>query len=489
MEVADLQSLPSAQLAPPPTSNPPFPTLDQNILSLPVPPSFFQPQPPQQQPQQQLPPQQARPFTPTGPSSPTQANPSRLLQLSPSQAEALAGLGLSALIPNSSPFSPVDSPLSSGSPAFPGDNGANQGYARGGAISAGAALAGVMAGGNGAGPAQPIGSTAAVARTLNMDLDHAFPTPPLSGPSSAASTPSAIPRPNYAYYPPPIPAVQRHHPYAHPTHARPAAVAHSQSTSAVPMYFSSSPADSPLATSSSLSTAPPSHPLAYASPPPPAAPHRVHSAPAHILTLSTQGLQPDPESQHPLANSATESDVELRFPEMTGVESAGPYGGSNPSEWKQGGSIPMTLPPLQTGVPTSAGGAVWDGERRMSEGHKERSAGYFDSTAGGFSFGNPQHAYVAPPATPSRVVQLDSPIPAIALVRNRLPILEAALSATASEPGHDEAEIWKGVEGAYEELKRVMMGRKEARRDSRRTAVTALGPKVQPPSVPASSEC
>lgn len=445
MEVGDVRSLPSAQLATPPTSHPAFLPLDQTVSSQDVPPSFFHQQQPQQQLQQS---QSTGAFSPTGPTSPT-AQP-HLHQLSPSRAETLAGLGLSALITNGSPFSPVDSPLSSGSPGFVGDNGggggANQAYARGGAVSAGAALAGVVAGGNGVGTALPIGSTAAVARTLNMDLDHAFQTPPLSGPSSSASTSSAIPRPNYVYYPPPIPAVQRHHPYAHPTHARPPAIAHSQSTSAVPMYFTSSPADPLLATPSSHPTAPSSNSLAYTAPPP-GLPHRVQSAPAHILTLSTQGLQPQPDL-HPLANSETDNGTEHRFPDMSGIESAGPYGESNPSEWKQGSAIPMSLLPLQT--TSSQNGGVCDGERRMSEGqqaHEERSAGYFDSTAGGFSFGA-QHAYIAPQPTPSRVVQLDSPIPAIALVRNRLPILEAALSTTASEPGNDEEEIWKGVEGA-----------------------------------------
>ena len=62
-------------------------------------------------------------------------------------------------------------------------------------------------------------------------------------------------------------------------------------------------------------------------------------------------------------------------------------------------------------------------------------------------------------------IQLDSAIPAISLVRNRLPILEAALSTLATDLGHDEEDVWKGVEGAFEELRRVMLARKESRRE------------------------
>lgn len=53
---------------------------------------------------------------------------------------------------------------------------------------------------------------------------------------------------------------------------------------------------------------------------------------------------------------------------------------------------------------------------------------------------------------------------AITLLQKRLPIMEAALSSSEVEPGQDEEEIWKGIEGAYDELKRIMVRRKDGRR-------------------------
>lgn len=157
----------------------------------------------------------------------------------------------------------------------------------------------------------------------------------------------------------------------------------------------------------------------------------------------------------------------------------GTYGGTQ--EW--GGARPLLarhqsaagqLPPVV--------GRDWEGDRAMSVDNRPMKQevasppSFFDSTAPTQQFY--LTPYQPPPSAATSVsapiqipppplsIQLDSPVPAIALVRNRLPILEAALSASASDLGQDEEEIWKGVEGAYEELKRIMLGRREARRAS-----------------------
>ena len=53
---------------------------------------------------------------------------------------------------------------------------------------------------------------------------------------------------------------------------------------------------------------------------------------------------------------------------------------------------------------------------------------------------------------------------ALVLLQKRLPIMGAALSTSETESGQDEEEIWKGIEGAYDELKRIMVKRKDGRR-------------------------
>lgn len=88
----------------------------------------------------------------------------------------------------------------------------------------------------------------------------------------------------------------------------------------------------------------------------------------------------------------------------------------------------------------------------------------------------------APQSAPPTTMDDGLPLPyndmvraAITLLQKRLPIMGAALSTSESESGQDEEEIWKGIEGAYEELKRIMLDRKETRRH----AGTGVGSKVR----------
>lgn len=146
------------------------------------------------------------------------------------------------------------------------------------------------------------------------------------------------------------------------------------------------------------------------------------------------------------------------------------FGGAAAQEWD-----PSTGAPMMNGSTAGAGATV--GEWEMEQGHsrqatlvKPEEQGFFD---GSFAYGQGQPAFAPQPppqqATPQLLppptsIQLADVVAAIALLRNRLPIMEAALSTSPSDPGGDEEEIWKGVEGAYSELKRIIMCRKEARR-------------------------
>ena len=316
------------------------------------------------------------------------------------------------------------------------------------------------------------GVSTPAARNPVMDLEQAYGSPS----SSAASTPAAGPR-SYVYYPPlataplPHPAVQRHHPYAHPAHVRatPPSLPHSLSSNS--LYFatqSGPPTSIPTDVPPSLGS-----PLGLGFPTTAPLPHRVHSAPTHTLSLSTKGL----------------SDGMGRMISMTPEAGDGRFEGMNGMEDGMGGEgYESNWDPTQS---LGAGGARdWDGDRSMIERplsattikvkeEQHQPAGYFDS-----SFLPQQNAYPAPSSLASVLSpgsnggsHHESAVPAIALLRNRLPILEAALSVSASAPGEDEEEIWKGVEGAFEELKRVIHGRM----DSRRELMSQRDGKVSPP--------
>ena len=312
--------------------------------------------------------------------------------------------------------------------------------------------------GNGNGSLQGGVSTPA-ARNPAMDLEHVYGSPS----SSAASTPAAAPR-SYAYYPPlasaplPHPAVQRHHPYAHPAHVRAAPPSLPHSLSSNSLYFatqSGPPTSIPTDVPPTLGS-----PLGLGFPSTAPLPHRVHSAPTHTLSLSTKGLS---DGMGRMISMTPE--VSDRFEGMAGMED-GMGGEGYESSWDPTQSL-------------GAGGARdWDEDRSMIErplsattikvkDEQHQPAGYFDS-----SFLPQQSNYPAPSSLASVISpgtnggpHHESAVPAIALLRNRLPILEAALSVSASAPGEDEEEIWKGVEGAFEELKRVIHGRMDSRRE------------------------
>ncbi|KAI5479628.1 hypothetical protein MNV49_003138 [Pseudohyphozyma bogoriensis] len=512
-----------------------------------------------QQPQQHVDPafqqdvylqQQQQMYHPSTPTASSQQPLAQAQQLSPAQPppnpqEHYAQLPLSALITSGQTFNSPDS-TASVSPVYPPPSATADGAT---ALLGGIAQSGASSTFATGGPIPPPTSGApslslgSIPRALGMELDPSFPTPPHSAPSTAVSTPSSggppqsRAAPTYAYYPaassvaaptpaPQHPSVQRHHPYAHPSHGptrtvqQPPPLAHSQSSSAVPLFFTNNtapPTPVPATTDTNLPSpasqlAPPTpsaqspHPLAFSPAPP--APHRNHSAPAHFLTLSTnssEGSHP-----HPLSNSS----------EMETGEYGNPGAGDQPmedgayhgvaavapvtqvtQEWLQQQQMAQAQAQAQNGV------RDWDGDRSMSapnEGAKEGAPGYFDGN-GSFVYGPPAQvpppqAYAQPnqplptqsqpppqqsapspaplpPPPPAPTPLLDSPVAAIALVRNRLPILEAALNHSATEPGLDEEEIWKGVEGAYEELKRVMLSRKEVRRATALAAGTVAGGK------------
>ncbi|ORY72238.1 hypothetical protein BCR35DRAFT_315190 [Leucosporidium creatinivorum] len=414
---------------------------------------------------------------PATPSNGRQATPSsstsQTLQLTPSQAEGLAQLGLSALIPNNTTFSP-DSVVSPQSPAYSQNSGEMNGVGTMSPYYAGTPASGV----------DP--NTRMVPRALNMDIDlSAFPPSPhsasahsASGSSTGAATPGTNALRTPYYYPPagtpvhpPHPTVQRHHPYAHPAH--PPRSSQPPSSSALPLYLTTPASAPPTAPTSSASDIPPSAPIAspasngafspsVADPP---AVQRVHSAPAHILTLSN-GVQ-DGEGG---PSSAMDEG------------GAPPFGGATAQEWDPNMATPQMSGAGASGTPQGV-----SGDWQMEQGHarppelvkqEESQPGFFD---GSFAYAQGQpvftqqqqapppppqqhHVPQPPPPTPMSAIQLVDAVSAIALLRNRLPIMEAALSTSASDPGGDEEEIWKGVEGAYGELKRIMMSRKDARR-------------------------
>jgi hypothetical protein len=291
--------------------------------------------------------------------------------------------------------------------------------------------------------------TLASMRSSQMDIDLGYSAEPSS--TISTPTPPLLARNSFAYYPSSTPSTptthphhivgQRHHPYAHPNRPTAPLLPHSTSASGLPVYFTpvSSNGSSPsvlspelLQPSPVLSNFPGSAPI----------PQRVHSAPQFI-----EGLLPNPL--------------------IDGMKSSG-------------------LAPIHT--KNSAGAMMnanmnrdWEGDRRMMEQQQQNikledynapppasvtslpagstATGYFDPPS-------TMLYHSSQPSTPSSAVEKKEMgvIPAIALVRNRLPILEAALSASVNAPGDDEEQIWKGVESAYEELKRVIVGRMESRR-------------------------
>lgn len=232
--------------------------------------------------------------------------------------------------------------------------------------------------------------------TLPPPLTSSTSTPNLGSPltlSNTSSLPPTVTSPSSYLYYPPLPS-PRHHPYI-----KPPLLLHTHSDlGQLPTTNTTSPTN--LTPTSDPSSA---NPFAFSSPSAPSPPVRNHSAPGHILTLSSVLQSQIGETvstgggQHPLSNIETIPSQPLSTPTL---------------DWS------MSNPPN----PSSS-----------------------------------EDSYFQQPV-------FSSPISAISLVRNRLPILEAALVGSAKDVGNDEDEIWKGVEGAFEELKRVMSGRREVRR-------------------------
>ena len=299
----------------------------------------------------------------------------------------------------------------------------------------------------------------------------AFPGPPAGSTAlSSPAVPSQHPAPSMA-------STSRHHPYAHAS--RPSL--HTQtSASSIPLYLSSpSPVGGPPPT-----TPPPYGNVAEGAlgipPPPPTAtsvaPQRVHSAPAHILTLQTQGTdglgspvasaEPDSQGaldqrrfvgdlsqpqqqqqqqqQHPHPRDMSSSDSILHL-STNSAPATTPATLVNPAASYQSGRPPsMTIDTAHASnalaslnAPQSAPPTSMEDSRMMV----------------------PTAAATAPAAGYNEKVSA-----ALVLLQKRLPIMGAALSTSETESGQDEEEIWKGIEGAYDELKRIMVKRKDGRR-------------------------
>lgn len=240
------------------------------------------------------------------------------------------------------------------------------------------------------------------------------------------------------------------------------------------MYLTPSSAP-PTAPTSSASDIPPSAPVT--SPPStagfptlPSGPQRVHSAPAHILNMSN-GVS---EAEHEGASAMDESSGPNPFPlagrEWDGALGASAISGQQAGEWEMEQSHSRQSTHVK---------------------QEDQTPGFFDES----TFGYPQGttAYVQQqqqaaqssqqaghgPSASFGSIQLVDVASAIALLRNRLPIMEAALSTTPNAPGGDEEEIWKGVEAAYGELRRIMMGRKDVRRGLSRSGTIKAGANVR----------
>ncbi|GAA6012435.1 hypothetical protein JCM11491_004332 [Sporobolomyces phaffii] len=453
--------------------------------------SAFASQSPVRQLSQQQSHQNGQPSTPLGHPSPANAS-SPQVKISPETLANLTGV--------TSPYSQTNSVDSPGSSTFSGhglgvsDGGnGNGGYARAASI----ALAHVVAGGGGPQHASASGMTGGMEVDLNYSNyiqnvasstsafaaqsnppapSYFYPAPSNSAPSTTTSTPNLAPNstPSLAAHPPPShPTVQRHHPYAHAS--RPSlSSTHSSQSSAVPLYISTTPASlagtpppssAGIAESNSIGLGVP--PLASQ------VPQRVHSAPAHILSLSTSGLDNYANSALPSGDSDAQGAREQRI--MLS-------GGENPQQQAQEAALKMLMD-----AHAAAGGISASGN-----GNGGGNAGGGSSNPA--SLGPPflsidipsatQSSSHPPPPSAPPILGTTEEMPedyndavssAILLLQKRLPIMEAALTTSIVEPGQDEEEIWKGIEAAFGDLKRIMGDRKDRRRHP-----SALGSKMSP---------
>ncbi|BGO89399.1 hypothetical protein NBRC10512_006315 [Rhodotorula toruloides] len=450
------------------------------------------PQQQQQNVQQQVLQQHAYPATvPTTPlnhaSPQSLASPS--IKISP---EALANLTASGNMQTGSPFSgagsvvsPTGSTFSAGNASDPlgGEGQGGAGYSRASAM----ALAGAM--GMNATPSQVSAAVNAALghHQLGLDVDMAFTTSPAQSQpgSTGASTPSngsttamyyapqgsnslptqlsqsSLPPPSHPA--PTLASSQRHHPYAHPN--RPSLAAqHNQSTTSVPLYLSTpSPAPSAAAQSTaspqSAGPDPPANSIALGLPPvAPQGVQRVHSAPAHILTLATQGLSDVGSSPLPSADSEAQGAMEQRMYVGEQQQQQQPQQSSMGSH-DDGADrlrISTSSTPSTTPGPPALGPAFGHSSTPISIDTLSASNAISSLTA---------PASAPPSMDDERLPTYNEGVSAaITLLQKRLPIMEAALSTSEVESGQDEEEIWKGIEGAYDELKRIMGERKDGRR-------------------------
>ncbi|GAA6029429.1 hypothetical protein JCM8097_003674 [Rhodosporidiobolus ruineniae] len=445
-------------------------------------PLSHHPQPPSQQQQQQqtLPPQHAYPHTtPSTPLNHTSPGPatSPSVNISPEALANLTSIAQTAGSPFSaaaSVISPTGSTFSAGhlSDISPGGSGDGS-YG----MTAAMALANAV-GMNGTGGLPEVGQLGGALQGLQgssttllgqpgMEVDLTFPTPPQSAPSSnGATTPANAP----FYYPtgsssvsaqlvqsslpppshpaPTIASTQRHHPYAHPS--RPSInTSHTQgSSTSIPLYLStaSSPATAHGGTPPppSAGSEAPSSSLALGLPSTaPHGPQRVHSAPAHILTLSTHGL--DGLSGSPLASATSETPSAVEQRRLVGGDGGLSLASSISSLNSSAG------PGSAAGTPVTALAPAF-GATSLEQQQQQQAP-------------PPPSSVASVQAEDDRMAGYNEPVTkTISLLVKRLTIQEAALSSSGKEAGDDEEEIWKGVENTYEELKRIMADRKDARR-------------------------
>ena len=496
----------------------------------------------QQQQQQQAYMQQRYPghppSTPLSHASP-QSTTSPSVKISPDTLASLTGAGSASVAQASSPFSGGGSVISPTGSTFStaghlGGGGGAEGAADGAGFSrtAAMALAGAMGmssaptmqpsaagsssgGGGGAGPMSLGG--------MDVDLGpfstpsngsgppyYAFqPQQPAGAPSSSSVastqlTQSTLPPPSHPA--PTLGSAPRHHPYAHPS--RPGLTSsHSQtSISGLPHYLSASAGASPASSAGGPTPSPGPPPSATPEPPSnnggpggPGAggtfalglpglsaaqvPARVHSAPGHILSLSTSGLDGHGHGLgHGLGHPSADLDSmgaqqQHRF--LNGIEqqplSAISMGGSAADGSVTGNDMLLMS---TSSAPSSTTPGLGPGPSGLAPpfgtGPNGGGGGSGALTIDTLQASKVMSSLTAPQSAPATTTLEDDRLPpgayndsvrgAISLLQKRLPIMGAALSTSEAESGQDEEEIWKGIEGAYEELKRIMRGRRDTRR-------------------------
>ena len=318
-------------------------------------------------------------------------------------------------------------------------------------------------------PSMIPGSGSVTPGAASAGTTFAYPVPPAGSTAlSSSAVPSQHPAPSMA-------STSRHHPYAHAS--RPSL--HTQtSASSIPLYLSSpSPVGGPPPT-----TPPPYGNVAEGAlgipPPPPTAtsvaPQRVHSAPAHILTLQTQGTDglgspvasAEPDSQGALDQRRFVGDLSQQQQQQQQQQHSHPRDMSSSDSilHLSTNSAPATTPATlvnpaasyQSGRPPSMTIDTAHASNALASLNAPQSAPPTSM--------EDSRMMVSSAAAPAPTAGYNEKVSAaLVLLQKRLPIMGAALSTSETESGQDEEEIWKGIEGAYDELKRIMVKRKDGR--------------------------